>query len=87
MPSIIWYPSAPSTLSFMIKATIVGDRTGLERRVRNNRRSKLDEYITSRVSIRNGNITDRRTDNRRLKDNSFVNNWLEKFHAEGRMHR
>lgn len=52
------------------------DRTGLERRLRNERRSKLDEYITCRVSIRNSNIPANTP-----QDNQFINSWLEKYHA------
>jgi hypothetical protein len=64
----------------------MGDKTGLERRIRKNRRSKLDEYIACRVELRNG-FHDRRTDQRRNEDNTFVANWLEKFHAQSSPYR
>lgn len=50
----------------------------LERRQRADRRAPLDTYIQSILNARSGR--DRRSDQQLIKDNAFVNQWMQRFH-------
>lgn len=59
----------------------------IERRIRNDRRKPLDEYVRSILNARSGR--DRRSDQQQLIDNAFVNGASERWyltHKESRHH-